>query len=254
MKKAQAVDPRVVALHNVKNLGVGGSISKGYESALKQGVDICVVMDGDGQMPPDYLESLLKPILENEADVTKGNRFYSKSSFNSMPAHRVIGNLVFSLLNKIGSGYWKILDPQNGYVASSARILKRVDFHKLTNGYSFQNAYLCAIKLENAVLKDVPIPAKYGNETSTMPIFKVTLSIFRTLIQYFFIRILSFSLSPITLFLQVSYLSGVALLFFAPVFLVMPFWTVIKVLFLAITIFSVGVLAENIFEKSISYR
>lgn len=252
--KAQSLDARVVPLKNEINLGVGGSITKGYKEALKKGMDICVVMDGDGQMPPEYLRELIVPITENRADVAKGNRFFSKNSFKSMPPHRILGNAVFSILNKIGSGYWKILDPQNGYIASRSTVIEKIDFEKLTNGYAFQNAYLCAIKMQNVYLVDVPIPAKYGNEISTMPIFKVTFVIIGTLGRNFFKRIISFSLSPIALAVQAAYFSSLSLLGLFAFHLRDSSVPAIKLVFASVIIFGIATLIESKFEKHLKYR
>lgn len=44
------------------NMGIGGAVQAGYIYAWKNGYDIAVQMDGDGQHDIAYLEKLLEPI------------------------------------------------------------------------------------------------------------------------------------------------------------------------------------------------
>jgi len=65
-------DPRVHVIFNPKNAGVGGAVIEGYKAALRDGMDIIVKLDGDGQMDPVLIPDLVGPIADGEADYTKG--------------------------------------------------------------------------------------------------------------------------------------------------------------------------------------
>jgi len=67
------------------NRGVGGAMKTGLEEAKKKRIDIIVKMDGDNQMDPHYLPGLLYPLIKDECDYTKGNRFSILEINNSMP-------------------------------------------------------------------------------------------------------------------------------------------------------------------------
>jgi glycosyltransferase involved in cell wall biosynthesis len=67
--------PRINVIKNAENIGVGGSVMEGYRKALEVGAEIVVKIDGDGQMDPQLIGLLVKPILDDKADYTKGNRF-----------------------------------------------------------------------------------------------------------------------------------------------------------------------------------
>jgi glycosyltransferase involved in cell wall biosynthesis len=69
-------DPRITLIRHEINTGVGGAIISGHRAALAAGIDISAVMAGDAQIPPEYLESLVRPLIANDADFTKGNRFF----------------------------------------------------------------------------------------------------------------------------------------------------------------------------------
>ena len=104
---------KLILIKHEKNLGVGEAIKTGYKKALELEIDITTVMAGDGQMNPDELYKLLDPIIDNKADYTKGNRLTHKEKIK-MPRYRALGNGLLTFLTKIASGYWNIIDPQNG--------------------------------------------------------------------------------------------------------------------------------------------
>ncbi len=71
------------------NLGIGGAVQSGYIYAVKNGYDIAVQTDGDGQHDPAYIEKLIAPIIAGEADMTIGSRFIEKHGFQTSFIRRV---------------------------------------------------------------------------------------------------------------------------------------------------------------------
>lgn len=211
-------DPRVRVIRHEQNTGVGGAIISGHKLALELGSDIDVIFAGDDQMDPTYLPALLDPIVHEGYGFTKANRFYSSTSYQGMPAYRVFGNVVLSLANKAASGYWNLFDPQNGYTATSAEVLRRLDLDSISQGYEFENDYLLNLNILNVRAKDIPIPARYGTEVSGMKMRKVIPAIGGMLFAGFFRRVLRKyvvgSFSPIALFL----FSGLLLWLFSALF------------------------------------
>lgn len=171
--KKKSKDRRVSVIFNQVNKGVGGAVVAGYKAAFSAGADVVVKMDGDGQMFPEDLPKLVKPILIGEADYTKGNRFDSLDQLYLMPRIRILGNAVLSLWSKMSSGYWSITDPTNGYTAIHRAALERIDLDKLSERYFFESDMLFRLNLAAAVVEDVPLPARYGDEKSNLKISKV---------------------------------------------------------------------------------
>ena len=161
---------RLIVLRNPKNLGVGGAMVEGYRRALADGADIVVKMDGDGQMDGALIPHLVRPIKMGWADYAKGNRFFDLSYLRPMPWVRLAGNSVLSLITKISSGYWNIMDPTNGFTAIHAALLKGVELEKLEKRYFFESDMLYRLYLLRAVIWDVPMPARYRNEISNLKI------------------------------------------------------------------------------------
>ena len=147
------------------------------------------IRSGDAQMDPDYLPALLDPIAEDHIQFTKANRFYSRTSMAGMPKYRVFGNVVLSVMTKFASGYYHLFDPQNGYTALHADALKRLDLEVISSNYSFENSLLIHLNVLRVRARDVPIPAVYGDEVSTMRMSQVVPALLRTLFTGFWFRI-----------------------------------------------------------------
>jgi glycosyltransferase involved in cell wall biosynthesis len=166
-------DPRVRVLFNEINKGVGGAVMTGYRAAIKDNMLIVVKIDGDGQMDPALIPDFIEPILNGDADYTKGNRFYNLEEIHQMPTVRLIGNAVLSLMNKLSSGYWSIFDPTNGYTAIHTDVLQKLPFAKISERYFFESDMLFRLNIIRAKVVDVPMDAHYGDEESQLKISKV---------------------------------------------------------------------------------
>jgi glycosyltransferase involved in cell wall biosynthesis len=163
-------DARVVLLRHEVNQGVGGAMQTGFRKALELGLEIVVKMDGDDQMDPAHLPALIEPLVRGEADVTKGNRYEHVAALKSMPLVRVVGNAGLTFLVKLASGYWNLFDPANGYVAVRSDVLRRFDLEKLHKRYFFESGFLIKLGILRAVVRDVAMPARYGDEQSSLSI------------------------------------------------------------------------------------
>lgn len=163
-------DTRVHVVFNPKNLGVGGAVMAGYRAAVSDDADVIVKVDGDGQMDPALIQDFVTPILEGAADYTKGNRFYDLEKIRSMPLIRIFGNAALSLMTKCSSGYWNLFDPTNGYTAIHADIAAKLPFDKISNRYFFETDILFRLNTLRSVVLDIPMDAKYGDETSNLKI------------------------------------------------------------------------------------
>lgn len=168
---------RLVVVFHEENQGVGGATVTGYKKALELGCDIVVKIDGDGQMDPAHMRAFIQPLLDCEADYCKGNRFRDFNALRSMPPVRLFGNSALSFLVKVASGYWNIMDPTNGYTAIHRRVLERMELDKIAKRYFFESDMLIRLNIAEAVVRDISIPARYGDEQSS-------LSVRRTLVQF----------------------------------------------------------------------
>ena len=191
VQSAASIDRRVHLIRLEQNRGVGGALSMAYAWARENDVDIAVTVDGDGQMDPDEMASLIQPIVEGTADYTKGNRLWNPGDWRIIPRIRLVGNAVLSLLTKIASGYWAVADSQSGYTAAGRFALERIDWNSMYGRYGRPNDVLVLANVADCRVADVPITPIYGvGERSSMKIAKVILTISMLLFRRFWWRLI----------------------------------------------------------------
>lgn len=186
-----SINPKteLVILRNDLNLGVGGATKRGFQYAITMNVDVVVKVDADDQMDTSYIPQLLKPLLKNKAEMSKGNRFRDLEALKKMPFTRRFGNLFLSFLTKIATGYWNNFDPTNGFIAIKVSVLKKIDINKLSNRYFFETSLISELYFVKARIKDVAMPAIYGDEKSSMRLWTIPVSFSLRLFKLFIKRL-----------------------------------------------------------------
>ena len=96
---------------------------------------------------------------------------------------------MLSLLNKMVSGYWNIVDPTNGYTAIHSKALELLPLDRIDNRYFFESDMLFRLATIRAVVFDIPIPAIYGDEKSSLKIARVLWEFPRKYLSRFIKRI-----------------------------------------------------------------
>jgi len=208
----------LTVVYHEKNLGVGGAMITGYRKALELGADIVIKMDGDGQMDPAYIQKLIEPLANGEADYAKGNRFRDFEKLRDMPKARLLGNSVLTFFIKAASGYWNVVDPVNGYTAIHRRALERLDLNRIANRFFFESDMLINLNIAGAVVRDVGIPARYGEEQSNIVAWKLPLDfsikLLRGLVRRVFLRYFVYDFNMASVYL----LLGLPLFLFGVIF------------------------------------
>ncbi|WP_034057560.1 glycosyltransferase family 2 protein [Lacinutrix jangbogonensis] len=212
-EEAVSAFSNVVCLKHGKNLGVGGATKTGFAKAIEDKMDIVIKVDADDQMDTAYIEELITPLLNGKASYAKGNRFRDLKALKKMPFVRKIGNLGLSFLTKAATGYWNNFDPTNGFFAVKIETLKRLDFNEISNRYYFETSLISQLYFQDAVIKDVPMPAIYGDEKSSMSVWKMPFVFFPRLIKTFINRLFR------TYFVYDFNISSIYILLGTPLFL-----------------------------------
>jgi len=182
-------DPRIIGIRHEVNKGVGAAIVTGYKKGLDEGIDIAAVMAGDNQMDANNLPLLLDPIIQCKADYTKGNRLMSPEFRIGMSRWRTLGNTILTFLTKIASGYWHLMDPQNGYTAISKDALERLNLDSIYPRYGYCNDLLVKLNVFGFRVLDVAMPARYGKEKSKIKYASYIPKVSWLLLKDFFYRL-----------------------------------------------------------------
>jgi glycosyltransferase involved in cell wall biosynthesis len=203
----------VVYIKNDNNLGVGGATKTGFKAAIADKIDIVVKVDADDQMDTSYIEDLIKPLINNQADYSKGNRFRDFKALKAMPLTRKVGNLGLSFLTKAATGYWNNFDPTNGFFAVKTETLEKLDFDNIANRYYFETSLIAELYFQESRIKDISMPAIYGDEKSSMSVWKMPFVFLPKLFNTFIKRIIK------SYFIYDFNMSSIYILFGLPLFL-----------------------------------
>jgi glycosyltransferase involved in cell wall biosynthesis len=183
-------DPRVEVLSHERRSGVGAATLTGYRKAMAEELDVVVVMNGDNQMDPEDLPTLVAPVARGEVDYAKANRLATGQAWQLIPKTRFFGNAILSMLTKIASGYWHVADSQSGYTVVSREMLERLDLDRVYTSYGFPNDMLVHLNVWNARVRDFPSRPIYGvGERSNMRYRHVVPRIAWLLVRGFFWRL-----------------------------------------------------------------
>ena len=184
-------DARVVLLEHEKNQGCGGALVTGYKWARDNEMDVAVRIDGDGQMKPEDLLSIVAPVAEGRADYSKGNRLFFGDAWKMIPHTRYLGNSFLSLSTKISSGYWHVADSQSGFTAIGLTALKRINMDGIYKEYGVPNDILIKLNMYDFRVIDVHTRPVYNvGEKSGMKLARVIPRISWVLFKGFWQRLL----------------------------------------------------------------
>lgn len=171
---------------NKRNLGYGGNQKQGYKYAIRKGYDIVVMLHGDVQYAPEYIPNLIKPLLNEKADMVFGSRVLGNPIKQGMPIWKYIGNRLLTFIEN------KILDANlseyhSGFRAYNIHALKGVPFERLPDGYIFDTDIIIQFIIAKKRIAEIPIPTHYGPESHQITFkksFDYGVDILKSLFQY----------------------------------------------------------------------
>ena len=115
-------DNNIPHIELIHNLGIGGAVQTGYRYAYQMGYDVAVQFDGDGQHDVQYVKKIVKPIIDQQADMVIGSRFVEKIDTFKSSFSRRVGIKIISVFMKFVSGH-RIIDTTSGFRACSRDII-----------------------------------------------------------------------------------------------------------------------------------
>ncbi|MFZ9622671.1 MAG: glycosyltransferase family 2 protein [Ilumatobacteraceae bacterium] len=149
------------------NLGYGGNQKAGYRWMIDHGLDVVVLLHGDGQYAPEFLPFMVAPIVDGRADVVFGSRMLERGAAlrGGMPKYKFVGNKILSFLQNRIAGV-SLSEWHSGYRAYSVASLARVGFELNADYYDFDTQIILQMIESNQRILEIPIPTFYGDELS----------------------------------------------------------------------------------------
>jgi len=139
---------------NKKNLGLAKTFRKIVNKAIELKADILVNTDADNQYDQKEIAKLIKPILENNADLVNGNR--KVGTLNHMPLSKKYGNMLGSWTIRKLTGC-NLADASSGFRAYSRACLKSFD---LVSNHTYTHETIIQAVFNDMVITEVPITFK----------------------------------------------------------------------------------------------
>ena len=152
-----------IVIKHEKNLGYGAAIRSLFLKAKDLDGDVLVTFDADGQHRIDDIKNVIKPIVNQEADLAIGSRFLDESE-KEVPQYRKVG---IKVITKITNASIKkqLTDSQSGFRAYSRKIISELNPSETGMGVSTE--ILIKASSKNFRIVEVPIKIIYEGNTST---------------------------------------------------------------------------------------
>ena len=152
-----------IVVKHKKNLGYGTAIRSLFSKARELECDILVTFDSDGQHRVSEIQSVIEPILKNEADIVIGSRFLG-SVKGKVPGYRKLGIKAITNLVNYNTGK-KITDSQSGFRAYNKRVLEKIIPSE--SGMGVSTEILIKANKDKFRIGEIPITILYEGDTSS---------------------------------------------------------------------------------------
>jgi len=166
LRRLRAEHPNLITLRHQSNQGYGAAQKTLLNYALKEGVEVAVLLHSDGQYSPEKISDLLRPFDENEVDLVEGSRMLGGGALEGgMPVYKFVANKCLTAFEN-WAFKMKMAEYHSGFMLYSRKALLQVPFNKLSNSFDFDLEMIVMAKVKALRVMEVPIPTIYAGEKS----------------------------------------------------------------------------------------
>ncbi|MDQ1737202.1 MAG: hypothetical protein QOH56_3453 [Pseudonocardiales bacterium] len=183
-RDANEAVPTTVIRH-INNLGYGGNQKAGYQLAIEKGLDIIVLLHGDGQYAPEALPEMVGPLIRGEADAVFGSRMMVPGSARAggMPLYKFLGNKILTgVENRMLKS--SLTEFHSGYRAYRVAALAELPIANNTDEFDFDTQIIIQLLDAGKRIVEIPIPTYYGDEICYVDGIKYAKDVLRDVAQY----------------------------------------------------------------------
>lgn len=171
---------------NKNNLNYGGNIKKCLSFAEKKKYDYAIMLHGDAQYHPKYINKLIDTIESKNCAAVCGSRMHKTTNAlnGGMPFYKYLGNIFLTkLFNFIYNQ--NFTDAHSGYWIYNLKIINKKMINNLTNTFNFDNQLRIALVKKKFLIEEIPIQAIYGTEKSSIHLKYAIKFFFETIFRKF---------------------------------------------------------------------
>ena len=163
--KLLSEDLPLTVIRHPKNLGYGGNQKAAYRLAAEHGLDIVVLLHGDGQYAPELLPAMGEPLESNDCDAVFGSRMMVPGAARKggMPLYKYVGNKMLTAFeNRMLQS--NLSEFHSGYRAYRVSTLDQLALDKNSDGFDFDTQIIIQLHDAGKRILEIPIPTYYGDE------------------------------------------------------------------------------------------
>jgi 2-polyprenyl-3-methyl-5-hydroxy-6-metoxy-1,4-benzoquinol methylase len=177
--------PPTTIVRHLSNLGYGGNQKAGYRAAMQRGLDIVVLLHGDGQYAPECLPDMVEPLERGECDAVFGSRMMVRGAARrgGMPLYKWVGNRILTGVENALLGS-RLTEFHSGYRAYSVAALADVPFEENTDDFDFDTQIIVQFLDRGKRIVEIPIPTYYGDEICYVNGLRYGRDVVRDVVQY----------------------------------------------------------------------
>jgi glycosyltransferase involved in cell wall biosynthesis len=181
----QAGDLPLTVVRHPRNLGYGGNQKACYRWAIENGLDIVVLLHGDGQYAPEILPDIVEPLELDQADAVFGSRMMEQGAARDggMPLYKYVGNRILTRFENAVAGA-DLSEWHSGYRAYSVDALRAVPFEQNSDGFDFDTEIILELLEAGKRIAEIPIPTYYGDEICYVDGVKYAKDVSRKVLRY----------------------------------------------------------------------
>jgi glycosyltransferase involved in cell wall biosynthesis len=183
--RAQSSPVKTTIVRHTKNLGYGGNQKAAYRLAIDHGLDIVVLLHGDGQYAPESLPEMLAPFKDSNVSAVFGSRMMHPGAARAggMPLYKRLGNRILTVFENRVLGT-DLTEFHSGYRAYSTAMLARIPFEANSDGFDFDTQIIAQVVHAGGRIVEVPIPTYYGDEICYVNGMKYARDVVRDVVEF----------------------------------------------------------------------
>ena len=162
----------IIVIKHPHNAGYGANQKTCYIEALRNNADIIVMIHPDNQYDPKFINDIIRPIQNREADIVLGSRMLMSGGAlkGGMPLYKFIANKILTKIENTFLGT-NMSELHTGYRAYSRKFLEAIPFLRNSNNFVFDTQVLIQASAYKFRFAEISVTTKYFPEASSVNFF-----------------------------------------------------------------------------------
>lgn len=164
-----AINLGITVIKHAENKGYGSNQKTCYDVALQRGADAVVMLHPDYQYDPRVIPCALSLLSCSICDVIVGSRIRSRSEAlkGGMPFYKYLSNRFLTIIENIILGQ-NLGDFHSGFRVYRREVLETIPYESNSDDFVFDSEFLAQAAYFGFKIGDIPIPARYFKEASSI--------------------------------------------------------------------------------------